>query len=146
MLPTNSRRSARTVVRDVWWGICGVAPFAAFFGGLSLVGELLGVRFPGFTIGSTIIVYIALGLVTGIAIGLLKPVALTLWGTGVIGAIVGIFVAIYVRVLAHGWSGWSAPEFIFFIVVMGGCAFCANGFRRGYLRAQAKSLGNPSTE
>lgn len=114
------------------------------FGGISLVGELLGVKFAGFDFERTIFMYIVFGLLTGLVVGMLRPIASTIWGAGVIGAIVGFPLAFFVRVLASGWDNWVPTEVIFFMLFMAICAACAIGFRRGYARAEERSrTGEP---
>jgi hypothetical protein len=135
-------------VSDIWrdaiWGVARVAPFVVIFGGMSLVGELMGVKFAGFDIERTIFFYVVFGLLTGVVVGMLRPIASTIWGSGVIGGIAGLPLALYVRILARGWDNWIPTEAIFFVVFVAICAACAIGFRRGYVRAEERSRTNGS--
>lgn len=141
MLLDKHHRSISDMWRDARWGVSRVAPFVVIFGGMSLVGELMGVEFAGFDLERTIFFYVAFGLLTGVVVGLLRPSASTMWGSGVIGGIVGLPIALYVRILARGWSDWLPTEIIFFVAFVAICAACAIGFRRGYVRAEERSRG-----
>jgi hypothetical protein len=135
-------RSVSDIWRDVLWGMTRVAPFAVVFGGMSLIGELMGVEFAGFNIERTIIFYVVFGLLTGVVVGMLRPIAPTIRGSGIIGGVVGLPLALYVRILARGWGNWIFAEIIFFVVFVAICAACAIGFRRGYVRAEQRSRAN----
>lgn len=134
-------RESRTlgeIGRDIRWGVTHVTPFVLAFGGISLLGELLGVKFHGLNIQRTIFIYAVFGLLTGTVVGALRPIASTTWGAAVIGAIVGIPLAFYVRVLAVGLGDWNLSDIIILPLFISICAFCAVGFRRGYGRAEQR--------
>ncbi len=132
-------RTLGDIGRDIHWGVTRVTPFVLAFGGLSLVGELLGVKFHGLNIQRTIFIYAVFGLLTGIVVGALRPIASTTWGAAVIGAVVGIPLAFYVRVLAIGLGDWNLADIFILLLFVSICAFCAVGFRRGYARAEQRS-------
>jgi len=139
-MPLNqTHRSLSDIGYDVRWGVNRVIPFVAVFGGMSLIGELIGVKFAGFNIERTIFFYGVFGLLTGLVVGLLRPIASTIWGAGVIGAVAGAPIGFYVLTLADGWGNWVPTEAVLLVVFMAICAFCAVGFRRGYARAEQRS-------
>lgn len=139
MFLDHKHRSISDAWRDARWGVTRVAPFVIVFGGMSLIGEILGVKFAGFNIERTILFYVVFGLLTGVIVGMLRPIAPTVWGSGIIGGIVGLPLALYIRILARGWANWIPTEIIFFVVSAVGCAYCAVAFRRGYMRAEERS-------
>jgi len=138
-------RTSRTlsdVGRDVRWGVTYVTPFVVVFGGMSLVAELLGAELHGLNIQRIIFICIAFGLLTGATVGVLRPIASTIWGSAVIGTVVGIPLAFYVRFLAVGLSDWRLSDVIILPIFVAGCAFCAVAFRRGYMRAEERNRMN----
>ena len=138
---TCRRRSLSEFGHDIRWGLSRTAPFVLVFGGMSLVGELLGVKFPGFDIERTIFFYLVFGLLTGLLVGALRPIASTLWGAGVIGALVGLPIGIFIAALAGDLGRWDAVDTVLVLILDFISAACAVGFRRGYMHAEARSRG-----
>jgi len=142
---THTRRSVVQIGQDIRWGIIRATPFVVFFGGIALVAELFGVKFAGLNIERTIFVYVTFGLLIGVLVGLFRPIILTFWGTGIIGAIIGVPLALYIRILAVGAGDWTLADIVIVLILIGACVVCALAFRRGYIRAEERSrMGRPS--
>lgn len=136
---SHTRRSISDIWKDIRWGVMRVAPFVIFFGGIALVAELLGIKFAGLNIQRTVFIYVTFGLTIGVVVGGLRPVASTSWGSGLIGAVVGVPLALYIRILAVGANDWRVSDIVICSASIGCCIVCAIAFRRGYARAEEKS-------
>lgn len=117
--------SQRFLRRIVWGAKAGVAfgfGFAVLAVLLRLVGGAESLDGTGFTLTSSIVMYLSGGLISGTTVGALLPLAQTRAGATVVGAIAAIPVAVLLNVTRDGPAEWTVKQIsfvAFFSLVLG---------------------------
>jgi uncharacterized membrane protein len=145
LLSHSHHRSAADLRQDLKWGLAYSAGFTGFFGAIAIVGRILaGPEFSRLPITTLIAIYIVLGAVTGVLVGVFRPLTHSKVGSGGIGAIVGMFLAVLVHVATAGWSNWTSPgEVALTVIFIFAGAVGGVSMRRGWERAEARSGKEP---
>jgi len=143
---TRSHRSLADVGRDLQWGLSWAGAFTAFFLGLGVIARLIRGQkmLPGVTMPEIILVYLVLGLAGGLLVGLFRPLAQSMTGACVLGAVWGIFLGLCIRVMARGWRDWQPGEVVLMLFFIAGGAYLAASFRRGVVKGQNRRNGDGS--
>lgn len=141
---TQSHRSLADIGRDLQWGLSWSGAFTVFFTGLGVLARLIRGQkmLPGVPMSEIILVYLILGLVGGLLVGLFRPLTQFMAGVCFLGAIWGIFLGLCIRVMARGWRDWQPGEAVLMLFFVAGGGFIAASFRRGVVKGQNRRDGN----
>ena len=109
---------------NIRWGIRWGTTLASIYSLLALVinGLSAGEAFSrkGITLGQTIALYMASGVIGGIVVGLLRPVMKTRFGASAVGVVAAIPLSVGISILRSGSpSGWNDETWVPTLITAG---------------------------